>query len=315
MTRLGALWRWLRGGGGADRVVPRGAQSALSVGFLAAVMGFFAVLALALALAAGRLAATWEGEIADTATLQVFAAEDAIEEQARAALNVLRTTPGVRSVRVVDLAEQEQLLEPWLGPDIPMESLPLPLLIEVATDRERLNPQSLVLRLRGGGAGRGLRRPRRLAPAAGRDRRAAADLRARLPRADGAGARRGARRSRRMRAVAANGAAIQTLRLVGAATASSPAPSPGASPCARRAGALVGTLAAIGLLAAAAAGERAGVLPRRDRARRLALGAAVRDPAGRRRRRLGGDLGCDAARPAPLELSDAAAVARWSSTS
>ena len=78
MTRLRALWGWLRGGGGADRVVPRGAQSALSVGFLAAVMGFFAVLALALALAAGRLAATWEGEIADTATLQVFAAEDAI---------------------------------------------------------------------------------------------------------------------------------------------------------------------------------------------------------------------------------------------
>ena len=105
------------------------------------------MLALALALAAGRLAASWEGELADTATLQVIAPEDGIEEQARAALNVLRTTPGVRSVRMVDLAEQEKLLEPWLGPDIPVESLPLPLLIEVATDRDRLNPESLALRL------------------------------------------------------------------------------------------------------------------------------------------------------------------------
>lgn len=145
--RLRALWGYLRGEGGADRVVPRGVHSALSVGFVAAVMAFFAVLALALALAAGRLARTWESEIANAATLQVFASDEAMEEQARAALNVLKTTPGVRSVRVVDLAEQEKLLEPWLGPDIPMESLPLPLMIEVTTDRERLNQPSLELRL------------------------------------------------------------------------------------------------------------------------------------------------------------------------
>ena len=139
--RLAGVLGYLRGGGGADRVVPRGTQPALSVGFLAAVMAFFAVLALALALAAGRLAGAWEGQLADTATLQVFAPEAQMEEQARAALNVLRTTPGVRSVRMVDLAEQEKLLEPWLGPDIPIESLPLPLLIEVATDRDAAEPR------------------------------------------------------------------------------------------------------------------------------------------------------------------------------
>ena len=37
--------------------------SAGALGFLAAVLAFFAVLALALALAAGRLAAAWEGEV------------------------------------------------------------------------------------------------------------------------------------------------------------------------------------------------------------------------------------------------------------
>lgn len=143
----GAFRNWLTDADGADHVVPRGLHAGLSVGFLSAVMAFLAVLAVALALAAGRLANTWQSEIADTATLQIFAGDDGMEEQARAALNVLKTTPGVRSVRMVELAEQEKLLEPWLGPDIPVESLPLPLMIEVQTDRDTLNVGSLELRL------------------------------------------------------------------------------------------------------------------------------------------------------------------------
>ena len=143
----GRISGWLVGDPVALRVVPPSGWSGGALGTLAAVLAFFAVLALALSLAAGRLAATWGGEAGETATLQVFAADDAIEEQARAALDVLRDTPGVRSVRMVDLAEQERLLEPWLGPEIPMEGLPLPLLIEVATDRAALDTSALVARL------------------------------------------------------------------------------------------------------------------------------------------------------------------------
>ncbi len=138
---------WLLGDRVAARVVPPAGWSGATLGVLAAVLAFFAVLALALGLAAGRLAATWDGETGETATLQVFAADDAIEEQARAALAVLRETPGVRSVRMLDMAEQEKLLEPWLGPEIPMEGLPLPLLIEVETDRDALDAPALVARL------------------------------------------------------------------------------------------------------------------------------------------------------------------------
>ena len=90
--------------GAADRIVPPGAQSARSVGVMAAILAFFAVVALALALAAGRLAESWAGELAETATLQIFTDEPDVEDQARAALNVLRTTPGVRSVQVNLLA-------------------------------------------------------------------------------------------------------------------------------------------------------------------------------------------------------------------
>ncbi len=143
MSRLAG---WLRPDA-AEAVLPRTGGSGPALALLTAILGFFAALAVALALAAGRLASAWEGGMADTATLQVFAAPDAIEDQARAALNVLKATPGVRSVRMVDMAEQEKLLEPWLGADIPVESLPLPLLIEVSTDRAALDAAGLETRL------------------------------------------------------------------------------------------------------------------------------------------------------------------------
>lgn len=115
--------------------------------FAAALLAFLAVLALALTLAAGRLAESWRGELANAATLQIVAPEPEIEAQARAALAVLRTTPGVRSVRMVDVAEQERLLQPWLGSDIPVGSLPLPLMVEVEADRGTLDQDALVERL------------------------------------------------------------------------------------------------------------------------------------------------------------------------
>lgn len=151
MSAAGAAWsrlrRWLGVDEGDMRIVPPGAQSARSVGLLSAIMAFFAIVVLALALAAGRLAETWEGSLADTATLQILGAGGDVEEQARAALNVLRTTPGVRGVRMIEVEEQRALLEPWLGPEAALDSLPLPLLIEVTTDPARLNIEGLKLRL------------------------------------------------------------------------------------------------------------------------------------------------------------------------
>ena len=196
-------------------MVPPGGWSAGALGLLAAVLAFFAVLALALTLAAGRLAAAWEGEAGETATLQVFAGDEVIEEQARAALDVLRQTPGVRSVRMVDLAEQERLLEPWLGPEAPMESLPLPLLIEVATDRDALDTAALKERLAMAAPGAvyddhaAWRLP--LAATAERLGRFGLASLGLFALALGAGLVLAAQR-----AMAANGPAIRTLRLVGA---------------------------------------------------------------------------------------------------
>ncbi|MGB3407817.1 MAG: cell division protein FtsX, partial [Jannaschia sp.] len=62
-----------------------------------------------------------------------------------AVLAILRETPGVASARALDIAEQAALLEAWLGPDLPLDRLPLPRLVEVVGDD--LDTEGLRLRL------------------------------------------------------------------------------------------------------------------------------------------------------------------------
>jgi cell division transport system permease protein len=50
------------------------------------------------------------------------------------ALAVLRQTPGITGVHLVDPAETKRLLEPWLGPSVPLDQLPLPRLVDLRTD-------------------------------------------------------------------------------------------------------------------------------------------------------------------------------------
>jgi cell division transport system permease protein len=46
------------------------------------------------------------------------------------ALRALEQTPGVAGARVLTEEEQRALLAPWFGPDLPVDALPLPRLIE-----------------------------------------------------------------------------------------------------------------------------------------------------------------------------------------
>ncbi len=113
----------------------------------AAFLAFLAVLLGALAIASARLSAEWRSDAGQLATLQIVAPAAEIEAQARAALDVLGEAPGVLSVRIIDVDEQMDLLEPWLGPQVAADSLPLPLLIEIALDPAALDQPALVSRL------------------------------------------------------------------------------------------------------------------------------------------------------------------------
>ncbi len=115
----------------ADRAVPPSGITARLTVFTGAAMAFLAVFALAFFFASGRLADRWSESLARSATLRVAAASDEIEARAAVALEVLRTTPGVAEARPLSVEDQQALLGPWLGPDLPLDGLPLPRLIEV----------------------------------------------------------------------------------------------------------------------------------------------------------------------------------------
>lgn len=121
----------LTGDAQADRIVPPTGFTARLTLFTAAAMAFLAVFALALSLASGRLADRWASELARTSTLRLSAPAGEMAAQTAAALRVLGTTPGVAAARALTADEQRALLEPWFGPDLPLESLPIPQLIEI----------------------------------------------------------------------------------------------------------------------------------------------------------------------------------------
>lgn len=147
MERLRRMLGLLAGDPQADRVVPPTGFTARLTVLSAAAMAFLAVFALAMSLATGRLADRWAEEMARTSTLRISAPEDQMQAQTEAALEVLRTTPGVAEARPLTPEEQRALLEPWFGPDLPVETLPIPNLVEIIEDGQGYDPTGLRARL------------------------------------------------------------------------------------------------------------------------------------------------------------------------
>ena len=144
LSRLPAL---LTPDAGADRVVPPSGFTVRLTLFTSAAMAFLTVFALALSLAAGRLAENWDAALARTATLRISAPADQMAEQTATALRLLEQTPGIASAHALSDGEQQALLEPWFGPDLPVDSLPIPQLIELVEDDAGYDSEGLRLRL------------------------------------------------------------------------------------------------------------------------------------------------------------------------
>ncbi|MCZ8334491.1 MAG: cell division protein FtsX [Rhodobacteraceae bacterium] len=131
----------------ADRVVPPTGHTAWLTGFTAGAMTFLAVFALALSMAADRLSDRWSDALSRTATIRISAPPDQMEAQTAAVLEVLRTTPGIAASRALSDDEQRSLLTPWFGPDLPVDALPLPRLVEVTEAPEGYDGEGLRQRL------------------------------------------------------------------------------------------------------------------------------------------------------------------------
>ncbi|MGD9916753.1 MAG: cell division protein FtsX [Paenirhodobacter sp.] len=198
-----------------DRVVPPSGYTANLTVLTAAAMAFLAVFALALSLATGRLADRWSEALARSATIRISAPPEQMDAQLKAVLDTLATTPGVESYRALDDAEMKKLLDPWFGADLPVESLPLPKLVEITETSQGVDAEGLRLRLAAEAPGAVFddhtrwRRP--LVAAAGRLRFLGVMSLLLI-----GGAMAGMITLAAQAALAANGQVIRTLRLVGA---------------------------------------------------------------------------------------------------
>lgn len=146
---LKALGRGLLGGdgGAGDRIVPPTGFTAHLTLFSAAAMAFLAVFALALALATGRLADRWSSELAQSVTVRVSADAADQETRTQSVMQLLQTTPGLGQPRLLPDDEVAALLAPWFGPDMPVDALPVPDLIELPITSRDFDAQGLRLRL------------------------------------------------------------------------------------------------------------------------------------------------------------------------
>ena len=144
---LAAFLDMFSGDAQADRVVPPTGFTARLTLFTAGAMAFLAVFALALSLASGRLASNWRDALAGSATLRISAPAEQMAAQTERALKILSETPGVAEARALSPEEQRALLEPWFGPDLPVESLPVPQLIEIRESGQGYDGDGLRLRL------------------------------------------------------------------------------------------------------------------------------------------------------------------------
>jgi cell division transport system permease protein len=117
----------------ASRVLP----------WIIALMVYLAALALAGTMLLNGLAARWDAGLAGTLTVQIPPSEEpaasdaaaAADERLAAALNLLRTTPGVGAAEPLARKDIAALLEPWLGPGSRVAELPLPQLIDVSLEQ------------------------------------------------------------------------------------------------------------------------------------------------------------------------------------
>lgn len=108
---------------------------------------FLATLSLAVGMFLASAGDNWRRSLTGTLTIQVPAGADQ-QSSVQSAIELLRASPGVGSVRRIPDSEISTMLEPWLGADVSALDLPMPVLIDAEVrDGRSLDIEALSTRL------------------------------------------------------------------------------------------------------------------------------------------------------------------------
>ena len=115
-------------------IVPDGSVTNHALFTVIAIMTFLACICVGLVSMVHRSAQDWLSNVAQEMTVQVAPGEN-LAERTAAVVNILRQTPGIDRVEAISRNEAEALLSPWLGSELELDSLPIPQLVAVDTNR------------------------------------------------------------------------------------------------------------------------------------------------------------------------------------
>jgi cell division transport system permease protein len=137
--QLDRLRRTPRPGGqtrGDRAIVPKDSIAANALAAVVAIMTFLAaVTSGGVAMVIGS-ASEWQSEVAREMTIQVRPVPGRdIDAEVGKAQALARAAPGVIEARTYSREESERLLEPWLGPGLSLDDLPVPRMIAIRVAR------------------------------------------------------------------------------------------------------------------------------------------------------------------------------------
>jgi cell division transport system permease protein len=121
---------------GDGAIVPKDSIAANALAAVVAIMTFLAaVTSGGVAMVIGS-ATEWQSEVAREMTIQVRPTPGHdIEGELGRAQALARAAPGVIEARAYSREESERLLEPWLGPGLSLDDLPVPRMIAIRVAR------------------------------------------------------------------------------------------------------------------------------------------------------------------------------------
>ena len=123
----------------SDAIVPHDSVSGRALTVVIAIMCFLACLTAGAVHMVSQSADAWSQDLASEITVQINPERDAdMEKQVTLIALFLAKQPGVTRVSPFTVEQSARLLEPWLGQNSEIATLPVPRLIAIEIDRSKL---------------------------------------------------------------------------------------------------------------------------------------------------------------------------------